>query len=76
MILTSGTFSLSVCDEAASVVTARFGITRFDKDTGALLLKGRALAGLRARPNIVSSGILDVRPKSGGAYRSCTMLRS
>jgi len=74
--LTLGTFPLSVCDEAASVVTARF--ERFVRDVTALLLKGRTLAGLRARLNIVSPGISSVQLNSGewGAYRSCSMLRS
>jgi len=62
---TSGTFSLSVCDEAASVVTVRFETTRFDKDTDALLLKGRALAGLKDRLNIVLLEIPSVQLKSG-----------
>lgn len=57
---TSGTFSLSVWDEAASVVTARF-----DRDLTTLLLKGRALTGLKTRVNIVSLVIAGVQMKSG-----------
>ena len=60
VILTSGTFSLSMCDEAASVVTARF-----ERDTTVLVLKGRALAGLKARLNIMSPLKAGVQLKSG-----------
>ena len=47
-IYTSGTFSLSVCDEAASVVTARF---KGERET--LDLSGKTRAGLKALVSIM-----------------------
>lgn len=48
--LTLGTFSLSVCDEAASVVTARF-----ERRGIGLLLRGRAEDSLSALLKIIAT---------------------
>lgn len=66
---TSGTSAFSACDEAASVVTARFDrgtTTRFDRGTITPCLRGAARLVLKALLNMIDDvGSYQVKSKFG-----------